>query len=288
MRHSRSALTGRTARRRVAAAVLVAIFTVSIAQPQAQTKVNKDQIWERAEPAVMEYMKESAGMIASGFGLAYSGFIDWYTNVLIPSTGKDPAVVEVAKFVFETVLKGVKLVPGVGQLTKVVIDIFIDAFKKATEDATPQALSASFMAKLNARMEEAKTRNLALARRFEMDHPSDFEAAMFAYLNEEVATPGIHAASDFGIGAATRKKIASLGFPEPSEDGARQIAESVLTPMVLAVQKRYYPQRSKIFDEGQLRVVAQIEVRRYLYPGNRTRICKDAFLLGLLAPDDCR
>lgn len=58
--------------------------------------------------------------------------------------------------------------------------------------------------------------------------------------------------------------------------------------MVLAVQKRYYPQRSKIFDEGQLRVVAQIEVRRYLYPGNRSRICKDAFLLGLLAPDDCR
>ena len=34
--------------------------------------------------------------------------------------------------------------------------------------------------------------------------------------------------------------------------------------------------------------MAEIEARRYLFPKDRAYICKNAFLLSLLAPDDCR
>ena len=190
---------------------------------------------------------------------------------------------------FEAAVKlGSNLIPGPAIVGKISTQLFITAFKEATTEVDANASTATFLAKLNLKMESAKTKALTLARRFEMEHPSDFEAAMFAYLNEEVATPGLHAASDFGIGAVTRKKLAQFGFPEPTDEGARQVAESVLTPMILAVKDRHFRDPLGTLDAGQRRLDAQIEARRVLYPNDLKRICKDAFLLGLLAPSDCR
>lgn len=290
MAHTSNILSGMRA---IAAIVAIALLTTSAVDPRAQTpeqneQARKDQIWQRAEPAVMAYMNESAAMVGQGFALAYTGFVDWYTNVLIPGVKEERAIIKVAQWVFEQSLKTLSELPGVGQVTKMAIDVFVDAFKNAVTKSKPGALTASFMAALNAELEAARTRGLTVARRFETNRPSDFEAAMFAYLNEEVATPGIHAASEFGMGKTTRKKLAQLGFPEPGERGARLIAEAVLTPMVLAAQKGFWPQRSRIFNQDQLHVVAEIETRRYLFPKDRAYICKNAFLLSLLAPDDCR
>jgi hypothetical protein len=191
--------------------------------------------------------------------------------------------------VFEAAVKlGSNLIPGPAIFGKAATQLFITAFKEATTEVAATASTATFLAKLNLKMELAKTNALTLARRFEAEHPADFEAAMFAYLNEEVAAPGVHAASDFGIGAVTRKKLAQFGFPEPTNASARQIAESLLSPMILAVKDRHFRDRLGTLDAGQRRIDAQIAARRVLYPNDLKRICKDAFLLGLLAPSDCR
>jgi hypothetical protein len=111
---------------------------------------------------------------------------------------------------------------------------------------------------------------------------------MTAYLDEEIETAGIHAASDFGLGEHTRTTLRGLGFPEPNDDGARVVAEKVLIPMVLATKKRYQPQAARILDAEQIRIDANITARRILWPNNPERYCEGAFELGMLAPDDCR
>lgn len=278
----------RSCNRAAGTLVIAAMLAVVAIDARAQTSSQKGEIWERADPAVMSYIQKSAAATTQGFALAYTGFGDWYTNTLAPAVKNEPAFVAVAKFVFT---KGLALLPnalGTGPFVSLAVDFFASAFEEATASTGDEGSMVGFLAKLNAEMENAKAGSVALAERFEEKYPSDFEAAMFAYLNEELGTPGIHAASDFRVGAATRKKLKEFGFPEPSETGARLVAESVLTPMILAAQTRYFPDRLKVLTENQKQINAQVTARRILFPKNAAYYCKDAWQLGLLQPDDCR
>ena len=51
--------------------VLIAtgLVAATVATPHTQTQDKKQAIWERAQPALMEYMKESAAIVAQGHAL---------------------------------------------------------------------------------------------------------------------------------------------------------------------------------------------------------------------------
>jgi hypothetical protein len=276
------------ARRAVAtifAGVVVAMTTHSI---HGQTEAQKQQIWEKADPAIMAYMEKSAGAIGQGFASAYAGFGRWYTEFLVPAVEKDPPIIEVAKWVFSTGLKNATLIPGVGVGFGLAIDVFVAVFEDATNQSIPDATKIQFLSMLQSRIEAARARAIDVAERFERERPSDFEAAMFAYLNEEIATPGIHAASNFRIGEKTRKKLNALGFPEPSRATAEHVAETALAKMIFAANKRYFPDPKEFLDDRQKMIMAHIAARRILFANDLARICKDASQLGLLGPKECR
>ena len=166
MAHTSTTLVGHA--QAIAAIVAIALLTTSAVDPRAQTQDRKDQIWERAEPAVMAYMNKSAAIVGQGFELAYKGFVDWHTNVLIPGVKEERAIIKVAQWVFEQALKTLGELPGAGTAAKPAIDLFVDAFKSAIARSKPDALTPGFLSALNVELERpghAASRSRAGSRR---------------------------------------------------------------------------------------------------------------------------
>ena len=157
-------------------------------------------------------MNESGAVVGQGFALAYTGFVDWYTNVFTPGVKEERAIIKVAQWVFEQSAEDPRRAPGCGEGDQAGhrrLRGRVQERRHQEQAGSPdRQLPGGAECGAGGGADPPASRS---REQFETSRPSDFEAAMFAHLNEEVATPGIHAASDFGMGKTTRKKLAQLG-----------------------------------------------------------------------------
>ncbi len=285
----------RFSRQRLGACLLALAVTCAFWSPRSgfaqDAEERRDQIFNRSEGELLDYMKESVLFVAQGHELAYKGFASWYVNDLLPGQDGAPGIEKVFRYlVEELLLAGVaEIIPHKGIFVVDVLHGFSrDAYAELSASMGGVGSQQGFLQTLDLQLAQYKSDIIALPHAFEEDHPGRFEEAMFQYLNEEVETPGIHEASDFDLGSSTRELLHDQGFPEPSRASIDELAERLLIAMVLEAKKKYNSEWIGVLDEGQLEIDARISALRVLYPNQPDRYCRGAGMLGMLAPKDCR
>lgn len=266
-----------------------ALALLPVASNGAAQQTKDEQIMAAAETELLAYMNRSTTFIAAGHARAHHAFFRWYIDDFLPSLGKEPPIVEVFQAAFRMALsRGGALLPLPGPVAGLAIELFRAGFDQATARPAPDVTPDRFKARLDDQLERTRLSLLTLADRVERDEPNLFEDAMLAYLDEELETPGIHAASEYRLGADTREKLRAIGFPEPDSTTALDVAERILTPMVLATKQKWHPRAAQILSAEQRAIDARITARRILFPNDPGRYCEGAWQLGMLKPDDCR
>ncbi len=197
-------------------AAMMVVFSPVWAQADDQEQYEKEeQIFGQAQIDLLDYMVRSVDTIGMGHELAYKGFESWYVNDLLPGLDGAPAIEKVFKYLVEELfLAGVAtIIPNKGVFVVDILHGFsTDAYSELAASMKGVRSQQGFLQTLDLQLAKYRASILDLPIEFEKGHPDDFEELMFQYLDEELETPGIHHASDYGLGDETRAMLDYQGL----------------------------------------------------------------------------
>jgi len=257
---------------------------------QDEDMTREDLIFCQSQEALLNYMEKSVSIISQGNEKAYKGFASWYVDDLLPGLDGAPPIEKVFRYLFEEVFLGgvTDFIPNKGVFIVGLLHGFSeDAYAGLAASVDGLDSRRSVLQALDLQLAKYKSSILALPAEFEAEYPDDFEGLMFQYLNEELETPQIHFASDYGVGSETKQMLYRLGFPEPSRETEEDIAERMLTSMVYEAKMKYNRKALEVLETEQIEIDARITARRILYPDQPDYYCQGAGMLGMLRPKDC-